>query len=55
VRALATRWLPDYPVNTYFASLEAAALAVIDQAEVSEDLLTQDRQDMAQSRRADVL
>ncbi len=41
-------------IRAEFASLEAAALAVIDQAEVSEDLLTQDRQDMAQSRRADV-
>ena len=40
-------------IRAEFASLEAAALAVIDQAEVSEDLLTQDRQDMAQSRRAD--
>lgn len=41
-------------IRAEFASLEAAALAVIDQAEVSEDLLTQDRQDMAQSRRVDV-
>jgi circadian clock protein KaiC len=40
-------------IRAEFASLEAAALAVIDQAEISEDLLTQDRQDMAQSRRAD--
>ncbi|HSI47467.1 MAG TPA: circadian clock protein KaiC [Ideonella sp.] len=40
-------------IRAEFASLEAAALAVIDQAEVSEDLLTQDRQDMAQSRRAE--
>jgi circadian clock protein KaiC len=41
-------------IRAEFAALEAAALAVIDQAELSEDLLTQDRQDMAQSRRADV-
>lgn len=40
-------------IRAEFASLEAAALAVIDQAEVREDLLTQDRQDMAQSRRAE--
>jgi len=40
-------------IRAEFASLEAAALAVIDQAEVSEDLLTQDRQDMAQSRRVE--
>jgi circadian clock protein KaiC len=40
-------------IRAEFASLEAAALAVIDQAEVSEDLLTQDRHDMAQSRRVD--
>jgi circadian clock protein KaiC len=40
-------------IRAEFASLEAAALAVIDQAEVSEDLLTQDRHDMAQSRQAD--
>jgi circadian clock protein KaiC len=42
-------------IRAEFASLEAAALAVIDQAEVSEDLLTRDRQDMAQSRRVDAL
>ncbi len=40
-------------IRAEFASLEAAALAVIDQAEVSEDLLTRDRQDMAQSRRVE--
>ena len=39
-------------IRAEFASPEAA-LAVIDQAEVSEDLLTQDRQDMARSRRVE--
>jgi circadian clock protein KaiC len=40
-------------IRAEFASIEAAALAVINQAEVSEDLLTQDRHDMAQSRGVD--
>ena len=40
-------------IRAEFVALEAAALAVIGQAEVSEDLLAQDRQDMALSRRAD--
>jgi circadian clock protein KaiC len=40
-------------IRAEFASQEAAALAVIHQAEISEDLLTQDRQDMAHSRRVD--
>ena len=40
-------------IRAEFAALEAAALAVIDQAEVSEDRLSQDRHEMAQSRRAE--
>lgn len=37
-------------IRAEFASLEAAALAVVDQAELSEDVLTRDREDMARSR-----
>ena len=39
-------------IRAEFAALETAALAVIDQAEISEDRLSQDRDDMADSRRA---
>ena len=40
-------------IRAEFASLEAAALAVVGQAELSENVLTQDREDMARSRHVD--
>ena len=40
-------------IRAGFAAQEVAALAQIDQAQVSEKLLTQDRRDMAQSRMVD--
>ena len=40
-------------IRAEFAALEAAALAVIGQAEVSEERLSLDRDDMARSRRAE--
>jgi circadian clock protein KaiC len=40
-------------IRAEFAALEAAALAVIGQAEVSEERLSQDRHEMAHSRRAE--
>jgi len=40
-------------IRAEFAALEAAALAVIGQAEVSEVRLSQDRHEMAHSRRAE--
>lgn len=40
-------------IRSEFAALETAALAVIDQAEVREARLTQDRDDMAHSRRVE--
>ena len=58
--ALAGRvWLPqvDGPsvvaIRAEFAALEAAALAVIGQAEVSEARLSLDRDEMAHSRRVE--
>ena len=40
-------------IRAEFAALEAAALAVIDQAEVSEERLNQDRHEMAHSRQSE--
>jgi hypothetical protein len=44
---------PAVAIRAEFAALEAAALAVIGQAEVSEEWLSLDRDEMAHSRRLD--